>query len=339
MQLQAAILHRIIKTERTSGVNAVVVKPRTTQLPIEERLLRTAEDALRIYGAKINGYGTFDTDHVLYQFPVLLHQYVNDDSGFVNFSQETTNLIAAEMRTSFFANGGYVLFLRYQNQGQDWVLIVMLKLKPGTGINEDTLSLEDTLSFDIDHLHEAARIDLEKWQTNTQPYLSFIKKSKDGEDVTRYFRQALGCTEYIDSKYHTDQAIKAVDAFCKEKNWTTEQLHNARRRTYEYCDEKDKNGENANLTALSAIIFDQEPSAFLDYVRENDYEVSETFKPHKKTYTKLHRINGAVGNIKFSFDVEDIEQQRVDYDSERNCLIINNISQCLIDKIKAVKNT
>lgn len=57
-----------------------------------------------------------------------------------------------------FATGGYPLFLHYDNQGQEWLLVAMLKLKPGTGVNDQTLELSDTLSFDIDHLHEAARI-------------------------------------------------------------------------------------------------------------------------------------------------------------------------------------
>jgi nucleoid-associated protein len=97
------------------------------------------------------------------------------------------------MANANFANGGYdrtklnryALFLRYTNVAADWLLLVMLKLKAGTGIHPATLTLNQTLSFDIDHLHEAARIDLAKWQANTQPYLSFIKKRTTSEDVTR----------------------------------------------------------------------------------------------------------------------------------------------------------
>ncbi len=268
---------------------------------------------------------------------MLLQEYVVNDADFVHFSKETASLIAEEMKNSYLFNGGYVLFLRYKNQERNWLLVVMLKLKAGTGIDQNTLSFKETLSFDIDHLHEAARIDLKKWQTGIQPYLTFIKKSKGGEDVTQYFRHALGCTEYIDSKHHTDQVIKAVDGFCKDQGWTPEQRNDARRRTYEYCDNKDKKGEEVNLTALSAFIFDQEPIAFSDYIRDNGYEVGETFKPHKKTYTRLHRINAKVGSINVSFDVEDILQQHVDYDKDNNCLIIHNIPQDLIDKINEVK--
>lgn len=53
----------------------------------------------------------------------------------------------------------------------------MLKLKAGTGVDKNKL-LIDASALDIDHLHEAARIDIQKWIDNVQPYLSFVKKSQ-----------------------------------------------------------------------------------------------------------------------------------------------------------------
>jgi nucleoid-associated protein len=337
MELQEAILHRIIKAENTTGANAATVVPRNARLPIDERLVQTADNALRIYARATNGFGTFDANQVRYQFPVLLQKYVVRGADFIQFSNEATSLIAAEMGNAYFANGGYVLFLRYTNLGQDWLLIVMLKLKAGTGIDQVTLNLNETLFFDIDHLHEAARIDLGKWQANTQPYLSFIKKRRGSEDVTKYFRQALGCTEYTDSKHNTAEVMKAVNEFSETKGWTVEQRNEARRRTFEYCETKDRAREPVNLMALSAHIFDQEPTAFADYVREKEYVVSETFMPHRTTYTRFKRIDAKVGNIKVSFDVDDLVQQRVDYDSANNCLIINNLPQDLVDRINKIK--
>lgn len=333
MQIQEAILHRIKKAKGISGAGAATVEVRTDLLAVDERLERTAADILRIYGKATSGYGTFDADEVVYTFPVLLRDHVLNGRDHIPFSQDTTRLIAAKMGEEPFATGGYALFLRYTSQEKDWLLVAMLKLKPGTGIDEQTLELSDTLSFDIDHLHEAARIDLAKWQANTQPYLSFVKKRQGGEDVSRYFREALGCTEYTDSKHNTSQLMAAVDDFCETQGWTPEQRYVARNRTYEYCEEKDQAGEPVNLTALSAHIFDQQPAAFAEYVREQGYEISETFKPHKTTYSRFKRINGKVGSIKVSFDVADLLADRVDYDVDHNFLIIRDIPQDLVDLI------
>ncbi len=337
MNIQEAILHRISKEKNTTGAGAATTQKRTASLPTDERLGRMVEDILKIYGKSTSGYGTFDANETVYRFPVLLRGNVTAGTDFIVFTGEATDLIAAKMGDEAFSTGGYALFLRYTNQGQDWMLVAMLKLKSGTGVNEQTLELSDSLSFDIDHLHEAARVDLGKWQAGAQPYLSFIKKRQGGAEVSRYFREALGCTEYTDSKHHTGQMRDAFDAYSVENSWTQEQKQAARQRIYEYCDAKEKAGESVNLTALSALVDDQNPGAFSDYVRDNDYEVSETFKPHKATYTRFKRISRTFGSVRVSFDVQDLLNGGVDFDEGNECLVINNLPQELIDEIKKHK--
>lgn len=149
MEIQEAILHYIFKEKHTTGANSATTQKRTTLLPTNECLNRTVEDILKIYGKSTNGYGTFNANETVYRFPVLLRGYVlTTEDNFIAFTSQTTDLIAAKMGDEGFATGGYVLFLRYTNQGQSWLLVVMLKLKPGIGVNEQTLDLSDTLSFD-----------------------------------------------------------------------------------------------------------------------------------------------------------------------------------------------
>lgn len=337
MHISEAILHRIVKERNASGSDSTSTQKRTGCLPIDERLTRTAEEILKIYGKATSGYGTFNDNQTVYRFPVLLDDYINTRADFIAFTGDATELIAAKMGDEAFSTGGYVLFLRYTNQAQDWMLVAMLKLKPGTGVNEQTLELSDTLSFDIEHLHEAARVDLGKWQANTQPYLSFIKKRQSGSEVSRYFREALGCTEYTDSKHHTTQMRSAFERYCEDNAWDQEQKRAGRQRVYDYCEAKERAGEPVNLTALSALINDQDPSSFSDYVRENNFEIDETFSPHKATYTRFKRISRSFGSVRLSFDVQDIMDGRVDFDEDSRCLIINNLPEELIAEIKQHK--
>jgi len=334
VQIQEATQHRIEKKARTSGAGAATTHKRTECLPVDHRLERLVDEILKIYGKSVNnGYGTFDADEVVYPFPELLTDYVKNVSNFIAFSGISTGLISAKMAEEFFSTGGYALFLRYTNLGQDWLLIAMLKLKPGIGVDEQTLELSDTLSLDIDHLHEAARIDLGKWQANTQPYLSFIKKRQGGEDVSLYFRTALGCTEYTDAKHHTEQMHQAFDAYCEQNGWNREQKIHGQQRIYDYCEARHKADEPVNLISLSAVIDDQNPEAFSAFVRENDFEIGETFKPHRSTYVRLNRVQRSFGSVKVSFDVQDITDGRVSL-SEDDALVINNVPAELIEEIK-----
>jgi nucleoid-associated protein len=339
MEIQEAILHRIRKEKNTTGAGSATTQKRATHLTVDSRLERTVNDILKIYGKSTNGYGTFDSNETVHRFPVLLRDNLTGQSNFIAFTCDTTDLIAAKMGDEAFSTGGYSLFLRYTNQGQDWMLVAMLKLKPGTGVNEQTLELSDTLSFDIDHLHEAARVDLGKWQADTQPYLSFVKKRQGGTDVSRYFREALGCTEYTDSKHHTKQMRDAFEAYSVKNEWTQDQKRTARQKIFEYCEAKERAGESVNLVALSALINDQNPGSFSEYVRENNYEVSDTFKPDRSTYTRFKRISRAFGSVKVSFDVQDLMNGGVDFDEDNDCLIINNLPQELINEIKTHKAT
>lgn len=339
MQIQEAILHRISKNRNATGSDSAITQKRMTRLSVDQPLGRAVEEILKIYSKSTNGYGAFNTKQTVYRFPLLLKDYVMAGADFIVFTHTATDLIAAEMGKEAFSTGGYALFLRYTDRVHDWMLIVMLKLKPGTGVNEKTLELSDTLSFDIEHLHEAARVDLNKWQTNTQPYLSFIKKRSSGTEVSRYFREALGCTEYTDSKHHTQQMRDAFEAYCQDNEWTIEQKRIGRQHIYDYCDNKERTGEPVNLTTLSALINDQNPASFSDYVREKGYEVNETFKPHRATYTRFKRIARSFGSVKISFDVQDIQNGRVDFDEENLCLIINNLPDELIQEIKRHKGS
>lgn len=327
MQIQEAIVHHIAKTANSDTVTET---PRTSVSPVDLTMTKLVEDVLGIYGKVSNMYGTFDPDPV-YQFQSHLTTYIGATQTLVDFSTNATHLIAMAMKDSLLSTGGYALFIRYQNQGRSWLLIVMLKLKSQTGIDEGTLELNQSLVFDIKQLNEAARVDIAKWQSDDQPYVSFIKRSDD--QVTRYFRRALGCTDYTDSKKNTEQTLKAVDAYCLSIQCTPEQKQAARRVTFEYCDEKRKVNEPVNLAALSAKIFDQTPDAFLNFVKDENFSINDTFAPHRGTYIRFQRIRARVGNVQLSFDVSDLVSGAVSYDIAANSILVRNIPASLAEEI------
>lgn len=328
MQIYEAIVHHIGKVANSDDVSE---NPRTNVSPVDAMMTKLAEDVLGIYGRLNNMYGTFDPDPI-YQFQPNLTAYIAAAQTFVDFSTSATHLIAVAMKDSLLSTGGYVLFIRYENQGREWLLIVMLKLKSQTGIDEGTLDLNQSLVFDVKHLNEAARIDIGKWQSNEHPYVSFIKRSD--EQVTRYFRRALGCTDYTDSKKNTEQTLKAVEAFCLSITCTPDQKQAARRVTFEYCDEKRKANEPVNLVALSAKLFDQTPDAFIAFVKAENFPINDTFAPHRGTYIRFQRISKSFGTVKLSFDVADVINGVVDYVPATNSLMVRNIPSALAEEIQ-----
>src|SRR3546814_10704194 len=114
------------------------------------------------------------------------------------------------MERTRLANGGHALFLRYREPPNDFLLIAMLKLKPGAGIEEDTLELLPTLNIDLNLNNEAARINIPRLQGGTEPYLTLFQGAKKAAEVTEYFRPALACTTFTVAAAQTRQKIAAI---------------------------------------------------------------------------------------------------------------------------------
>lgn len=334
VEIRESIIHGVIKAKETSGEGSATIRPRQNLLPIDDRLDLLCSNVLMLYTKLSNGYGTFGADPLLHVFPPLLQRYLSGEINLVALSQDASSLISARMQEQFMATTSWPLFVRYNNQGREWLLIAMLKLKEGVGIDEATLDLNNSLSFDISHLHEAARIDIEKLQRDEQPYLSFIKRRAGNSDITQYFRTAISCTEYTDAKHNTDTVIKAVEAYCLRQSWTQDRCQQARDSLYNYCNTKKHDDEPVNLTALSAHIDDQNPEGFVQFVRESGYEVSEVFSPNPASYKKLMRVSRRFGSISVSFDVDDLRQETVRYDPRTDSIVISGPPKELVDDMK-----
>jgi nucleoid-associated protein len=323
MEIRESIIHGVLKAKETNGEGAVVIRRRPIVLPLDDRLHALCADVLSLYTKLSNGYGTFGQG-VAHPFPEIMQSYSDGNTDVISFSNISCDLIANRMKDQFMATTSWPLFVRYTNQGRDWLLVAMLKLKEGVGIDEETLDLNNSLSFDISHLHEAARIDIEKWRNDQQPYLSFIKRRAGESEITQYFRAAISCTEYTDAKHNTEVTIKAMEEYCAAQGWGSERCQLTRDRLYNFCNERKHEDAPVNLTALSAHINEQDPESFVQYIRENNYEVSEVFSPNPASYKKLMRVSRRFGTISVSFDVDDLRTEAVYYDADADFIIIKS---------------
>lgn len=337
MLIREATIHQLIKATQTSGDDSVGQHVRQEPLPVDEVLRNLCVELLSLYATSVNSNGTLGQDPVIHTFPVALASYTAGQTDFQAFTVAALNLIKEEMKEAIFANGGYALFLRYEHDNIDFLLIAMLKLKAGAGIDEETLSLQPTLNIDLKLLHEAARINLTRLANQEHPYLTFIKgKAKKG-DITGYFRKALACVTFTDSKHHTDQLIKAAQAFveAREDLVTPEQKREERslmRKRLVDCLEA--NPLQVVLATAAAAIMPGAPDDFLEFLQTGSaagqYHIDDSFQPHKATYRPLHRISAKIGHsISVAFDVEDVLAHRVTYDPDRDAIVLRSPPESL----------
>lgn len=337
MEIQEAIIHRLIKEPQQTG--DADVDYREERLPINEVLINLTQEVVKVYNRNTNGYGTFHQDENLYRFPKLAGEYIAGEYDFVDFSKSTADLITQQMKSSTFASGGYLLIIRLTAGKKDWLIAALLKLKPGTAIEEDTKALIESLGLDVDHLHEAARVDIKKWQEGDHPYLSFVKKRSGKDDITLYFRNALGCSDYTDSKHHTSQVMKAIDDYMEAQNWSRDKKFQIRQQIHQYFKLKTENKEPAILKSIAQTVDEQNPEKFEQHLVDGDYGVNSEFDPHPRTYRRYKRVAGKLGNISISFDVSDVIDGNINYDENSgNIIIPGNTESTLVKEIREYQN-
>lgn len=341
MQIIEATIHRLQKLAHTHGEGTVTTQLRDDTLPVDETLEGICCDLLSLYNRTIDSSGTFGSNPNIHIFPVRFGEYLKGALGFSDLSRAAVDLIASQMEGTRLANGGYALFLHYQEPPNEFLLIAMLKLKPGAGIDEDSLGLLPTLNIDLDLLNEAARINITRFQADEEPYLTFIKGARKSTSVTEYFRNALSCQNYTNAAEQTKQLILAADDFVRQREdlETEEQRQHerleTRRRLFECLQQ---NRDEITLATAAAAIYPPEPSEFVTFSQalsegERKYKFDGRFKPDRKTALKLRRISGSMGTVRVSFDVEDVRSGTVGYEPQLDAIIIKHPSKKLKEEI------
>lgn len=334
MQIIEATIHRLQKTAHTHGEGTVTIQWRNNNLPIDETLKGVARDLLALYNRTTDSSGTLGSNPNVHVFPLRLDEYLQSVLTFSELTKATVDLIASQMENERLANGGYALFLRYREPPNEFLLIAMLKLKPGAGIDENSLGLLATLNIDLDLLNEAARINITRLQADQEPYLTFIKGPRRSANITDYFRNALACQNYTNASEQTKQLILAADDFVEQRDdldsdseKQRERL-DMRRRLYDCLRQ---NPQEITLATAAAAIYPTDPNEFVTFTQaivdgERRYTFNNRFKPDKKTTQSLRRISGNIGTVRISFDVEDVRSGAIMYDGQRNAVIIKGPS-------------
>jgi len=330
IEITDATIHQINKAAKTKDAGSVTLNARRGSLPRDDVLDELCQSLIELYTQHANSNGTLGQDPVEHLFPIHLKSYIEGRTAFIAFTHEALGILKSRMEESFLSTGGYVLFLRYAVDGHDMLLVVMLKLKAGAGIDADTLSLTKTLNIDLEHLHEAARINITRWTAGHQPYLTFIKGRSSANDVSEYFRKALACTGFTDSKHHTDAVIRAADEFVNARadlddaGKQVERIE-MRRRLYECLS---ANPVEIPLITIAAAVHPHDPQIFVTHIKakavDGGYHIDDRFKPHRPTFQRLHRLRSRFGTVHLAFDVEDVREERVRYDEQLNAIVLMN---------------
>ncbi|MFV5507149.1 nucleoid-associated protein [Acinetobacter sp. 197] len=340
MEISNVIFHQLEKKSEKRGSDTVKVEFATTLLSSEDPVvLKFCEEIIDSYRQQNPIWGYIDEEHKFHN--KLESFYSPSDSDFIDFSKSVCDLIKDELATSIFGTGGFVLVLNYTHSGKEWMLVAMLKNDEGYGLTE-ALALEKRKYLNIKKLHESARINIEDWKNNIslteeekKNCLSFMKGSKQKDnDVTEYFRNALGCLGYHSSNKNTKEVISTITKYMDDKGYEPVLRDSVRSSLYSYFDTQNKLDLEVDLETIARKVNSDTPEDFTNYIKENDITIDSSFKPSQRSFKILQKLSFSLGDIRVSFSYDDINDKVV---LSEHGLLIKSIPAHIIKEMDGYK--
>ncbi|WP_336334662.1 nucleoid-associated protein YejK [Pseudomonas putida] len=331
MPVRYAVMHFIDK--KPDGSPAALHLASST-LPDSGVVENLVHDVNNTYNAKTGkGWGFFHPVSGAYPFSGWLGKVMIDEMTFIDFTRTASEHLTRLMEESNLSVGGHVLFALYTQGVTDYLVVAILQQVETFAVVHD-LSVATSRQLDSRTLDFAARINLSEWKNNpaSRQYVSFIKP-KGGRKSTAYFRDFIGAQEGVDVPGETRTLLKAFADFVKAEDLADDAASEKSLNLVEYAKVCDKIGDPINLDALSAVVDEDNPKTFAEFIRAGDYGMSESFAADKRTLTQYRRYTGRAEGMSISFEAH-LLGKRVEFDQDSASLTIKNLPTQLISQLK-----
>lgn len=290
MQVQHAILHLINKSRSAESV----LDLRNQEWEITDNnveFIRVLSQNFDMYGLK--AMGKFHADDISYPFQALLRKYLEDsdpDYGFLEFTKDTMNLLKARIDLVAQATGNWVLYVHLQEDDKESLFLIMIDQKSGFAIDEARKEPRPNIQVDQRSLRLSAKVDILKWQDDNNSVCISFHKQGTSSDVSKYFINFLGCTEYIQNTEATKRAIDAVDAFFDAENIAESERDTGFDRLYNYLDHTNNNHGLFNAQTFANAVWPSAPEQLLQFANSQSPPLISGFPPVPAVFKALKRV-------------------------------------------------
>lgn len=331
MPIRHAVIHQIDK--KPDGSPAVLHLA-AENLPETQAIEDLLFEVNGTYNAKTGkAWGFFHSESGAYPLSGWLSKLIGGGMEFIDFTRTAAEHLTKLMEESNLAVGGHVLFALYQQGLTEYLTIAILQQVETISVADD-LSVSVSRRLDTSALHFAARFNISEWRANpaSKQYISLIK-SKKVRKASDYSRDFIGAQEGIDAPGETRTLLKAFSDFVKAEDIADDSASEKSLNLVEYARICDKIGDPVSLYNLSAVIDEDNPMTFADFIRAGDYGISESFAADKRTLNQYRRYTGRAEGMSISFEAH-LLGKRVEFDQDSASLTIKNLPTQLIDQLK-----
>lgn len=209
------------------------------------------------------------------------------------------------------------------------------KLSPTYGIFGDGDKKFQNLDFS--KIDVACLINITKWQNitnnqdnNSKTYLSFVRGNKD---VSLYFMKFINCSDNTTSAESTKRLVQTLDTYCRYKKYDRNISIQKKNVVFEYCTNCITNKKEIQLSAISALLDNENPNEFKEYASQEDNGVSEIISGDKTQLRKMRYTYYKSDNLTIIFDNNELDKT-VFYDKQTKQLIFRKLPEKLIKELE-----
>ncbi|WP_129139429.1 nucleoid-associated protein [Modicisalibacter coralii] len=335
MPIIHSIVHRIDKPGSDAPASLVSATAVLTDAGPVDDLLASLTSS---FHAKAKAWGYFAEDAPSATLAAILPRYLastDDGAPPAEAFVDVTKAAAESLRPlldDHLPTGGHLLFVHNRQGEAEFLTLALLHHREGFGIDE-RLAVAPVSQLNVAQATLAARIDLGQMRAgNSRQYVAY-NKDRGGKKLAEGFRDWLGCVEGVDATGETRTLLKAFSDYVESEDLPEEQSREKTEALIDYASDQARRGEPITLDELSELVDEQQPKAFYDYIRNQDYGLAPEIPPDKRTLQQFKRLTGRSGGVSISFD-SHLLGNGIEYDESQDRLIIKQVPGALKEQIK-----
>ncbi len=230
-------------------------------------------------------------------------------------------------------SASHLCLMLYQFNMIDYCVLALLPQRQGLCINSE-LEPAGIQHLDLSQLQLACRINLGEWRNNTSSrhYISLLK-GKGGKKLADAFLDLLHAEEHGDAPADTRTLLRAFSEYIESSDLDEEPVQEKTKTLVQYTKEQQRKGEPVELAGLSEALDEDNPRAFYNHIRNLDYGLSDYVPTDRKVINQFQRFTGRAEGLSISFEAH-LLGSRVEYDEQRDMLIIRQLPTQLKDQLK-----
>ncbi|WP_192034628.1 nucleoid-associated protein YejK [Halomonas sp. YLGW01] len=329
MPILTSIVHTIDKAGSDAPATLRPATAASAESPAMGELLAGLNKA---YHGKAKAWGRFAEGEDAGDFAPRLAAFLAGDQDFVTFTRELAERVTA-LVDDHLPLGGQLLIAHERTCDTESLMLALLHPRQGFAIdNEQQVVPASQLNLTQPSL--AARINLTQWQdaSPSRQYLSFLR-DRGGKKLADDVATLLGAQEGVDASSETRTLLKAFSDYVEQEDLPEEQSREKTDAVIDYASDQASRGEPITLDELSELVDEQQPKAFYDYIRQQDYGLAPEIPPDKRALNQFRRFTGRAGGVSISFD-SHLLGDSVEYDADQDRLIIKKVPNQLRDQLK-----